>query len=1745
MAVPGNTLGIDPDGAYSKDPVNLATGVFTARADDLAMPGRVLPLAFSRWYNSSDTTPGPLGPAWTHSYNSQVTDSGSSVEIRGGTGRRDVFTRSPDGTYAPPIGVFDTLVKNADSSFTLILRDQVRYEFSTTGSLTRIHEPAGNQITFGYVSGNLSTITDTSGRQTALTYDTASRLIQIQDLLARRVSYAYDAQGRLSTVTDRIGNQAGQDPLQHRWTYAYDGGTQRITTITDPDGRVIVTNTYDGQGRVTQQRDGLSALTQIAYAGSQTTVTDPRGHQTVYAFDSRMRILGQTDTVGSNTYALSYTYDAAGHRTSVTDRNGQRTDLTYDVRGNVLTKTDPQLDAQTPRFVTEFQYDARNNLIEALDARGFRTTMTYDATTDLLMRVDRQIDATTWAVTRYEYGDAADPGLPTRIISPRGNMGSQPDPAYSTTMSYDSAGNLIGRTDADGVTTTFVYDAVGRLTSLVDPAGNAPGGIPTEHTWTVSYDANDRELGRTDPLGHTIGYAYDRTGDRTSVTDRNGNVTSYTFDEDRRIATVAQRPDPTGQPTLVYTTSVTRDGNGNATRITQANGAITDYSYDAVDRLVAVTTHPTAQTNLVTSYILDGNGQPLSRTTGDGVTVSYAYDALTRLRSVSGPSLSITYSYDQVGHRTQMVDATGTTTYAYDGLGRVTQTAAPNGILTYGYDLDGNRTRLGYPGGDDVDYFFTPAGRLTHVTDWAGRLTSYTYASSGAVEYLDYANGMSATYAYDRAQRLTRLTNTVGSTIISDHVYTLDPEGDRTALDEFVQGITLPPAWTSSVRVNDDTGGAVQESPALALGPDDSAYLAWRDLRSGNGDVYFSSRAGGTETWSPNVKVSSDSGTRNQGPPSIAIDGSSKVYAVWQDERDNAVGATDSVLASQPSTTLPCCGSYYEFLGMTAPSVPDGWNLEEGDGLYVPPGVYSFDFQIDVFYDYGRIYGTTPEAEDFYVTGTIDSLSGAPTFSWLWDNYGRWRWTGTFTISADEGEGYFRLYIEQQDPGDSVDGWRASAQMTVSRISDPNIYFAKRDPATGTWSANIRVNDDTTSGFVQREPRISVRSDGGATAVWVDGRSTERNIYAAQLMPGANAWGTNRRVSDETASWKVAPDVAFAPDGTAYAVWMDTRNGVWYDLYFSSLAVGAPNWSANTKINDIGGSAYSPRITVDGSGNVMVAWFENNSYPKRIRVRRLAAGSSTWTAASTSITDAASRPCAYEMGLATRSDGLSQAAWPDCRESGMWWARSIYGSTYDPITGTWLPSSRLSEGLPAGAFWRSAPAVAFGGSEIGAAWRDDGAGNPDVRSSHRSAAPQGVDHFAYSFDGLTRLTAVSGPLPETFTLDAATNIATRTGPTATYSYDTANRMTGDGSRTYTWNAADRLVQRGADTFSYDALARLTSSTVSGSTRTFSYDGDGLLTSATQGATAAYLWDSTSTPAVLLKAGTDRIVWGLGPLYGVRGDGTTYTFARDALGSVRAEVNGAGTAQKTFLYSAFGEPQGAPAGSSPTLFGFVGELRDASGLIYLRARWYDPATGRFMSRDPVPGDATIPVSLNGYAYGYGDPTRFTDPSGRCGGPLLAVCIGAIVGGITGAAGAVAQGGSLEQVAAATAVGALGGAAVGYGATSVWAGALIGAGSDLVGQIITTRDFGRVNWGSVAGAAAGGALAAYGGRETLRVFVQADRVTREAAAALIGVGPSAGLPLVLGAIWDALRRDSGDRGFIVPRTGEGLDYAGAGK
>jgi YD repeat-containing protein len=125
------------------------------------IPSRGLPLELVFTYNS-------LTNAWTHNLNWSLTlGVTNSVVLRDGDGTEHFFRREADGSYTAPVGNFDTLVWNADQTFTLTHPDQSQHLFDANGRLTQIRDRKGNAITLTYTSGQLTQVQAAAGQTLA------------------------------------------------------------------------------------------------------------------------------------------------------------------------------------------------------------------------------------------------------------------------------------------------------------------------------------------------------------------------------------------------------------------------------------------------------------------------------------------------------------------------------------------------------------------------------------------------------------------------------------------------------------------------------------------------------------------------------------------------------------------------------------------------------------------------------------------------------------------------------------------------------------------------------------------------------------------------------------------------------------------------------------------------------------------------------------------------------------------------------------------------------------------------------------------------------------------------------------------------------------------------------------------------------------------------------------------------------------------------------------------------------------------------------------------------------------------------------------------------------------------------------------------------------------------------------------------------------------------------------------------
>ena len=254
----------------------------------------------------------------------------------------------------------------------------------------------------------------------------------------------------------------------------------------------------------------------------------------------------------------------------------------------------------------------------------------------------------------------------------------------------------------------------------------------------------------------------------------------------------------------------------------------------------------------------------------------------------------------------------------------------------------------------------------------------------------------------------------------------------------------------------------------------------------------------------------------------------------------------------------------------------------------------------------------------------------------------------------------------------------------------------------------------------------------------------------------------------------------------------------------------------------------------------------------------------------------------------------------------------------------------------------------------------------------------------------------------TYAYDSADNVTTNNGKTQAFGTTNATAdqlcwsVSGSssnacgtaptGATTYTYNTnGDRTAMTpssgSATAYTYNSLNQLTQYQLgSGTATTYAYNGDGLRVSKTTGSsTTAYNWSDSGSTSALLEETTgsntaDYVYGPMGPIEEILPSGSKYYYSKDNLGSTRALTDSTGTTQDTDTYDPYGNLTSTGSVQSNLLFN--GQYLDSeSGLYYLRARYYDAATGQFLTIDP-----DVSETMSPYAYAVGDPINGADPSG---------------------------------------------------------------------------------------------------------------------------------------------------------------------
>lgn len=344
--------------------------------------------------------------------------------------------------------------------------------------------------------------------------------------------------------------------------------------------------------------------------------------------------------------------------------------------------------------------------------------------------------------------------------------------------------------------TQFAYDTSGNLTSITDPLNNVT---------QIAYNQFGQPIATTDPLTNVtqFQYNYNSQGDLAAIIDPLGNTTNRAYD---LVSRLTDQTDPRGQPTRFFydelnritqivdalnrVTAFSYDGNGNLLTVTDARGSTTTHTYDSMDRL-ATRTDPL---NRSESYTYDPNGNLTQFTDRKSQVSNFTYDPLSRrTHSSFADGTSTDFTFDAAGRLIRATDSqTGTIVEDYDILDRLIRETTPQGTISYAYDSLGRRTTMTVDGQPPVAYSYDATSRLRTITQAPLNPVTIDYDALGRRTLLTLPNGVSTEYQYDIASRLTALIYRNALGMVSDLTYQYDAAGNRASVGGSFARTLLP-----------------------------------------------------------------------------------------------------------------------------------------------------------------------------------------------------------------------------------------------------------------------------------------------------------------------------------------------------------------------------------------------------------------------------------------------------------------------------------------------------------------------------------------------------------------------------------------------------------------------------------------------------------------------------------------------------------------------------------------------------------------------------------------------------------------------------------------------------------------------------------------------------------------------------------------------------------------------------------------
>ncbi|MCA9923643.1 MAG: VCBS repeat-containing protein [Anaerolineales bacterium] len=1404
----------------------------------------------------------------------------------------------------------------------------------------------GNPTVMDWQGGNLAYIRDAKENETVLEYNTNNTLSKVTDANSQTTEYHYDDPNFPTFVT-------GMTDARDKTTTFVPNADGLVGRQTDPNG-VVTSYQYNDFGQVT-------AVTQAFGTSSALT--------TSYGYDGIGRLITTTRTSAAESHTDLTVYDD-GNRVIATIANWTGSDP-----ANWQADCDTSPGPRDTNACTQYGYDDAGRVISTTNTLGQTDLTFYDDAGRPYLAIRN------WDGTVLGVGED-----PQQVLCSSTDLLREENLCTST--EYDDYGRVWKTTNVLGYVTLTEYDSVGRvdytITNYVDGVYDA--AYPDEDIISdVEYDAQGNVIVSIDVLGRKTRTFYD-------VLNRvEGTIVNWDGDENTTLADC----DPLSNETNICT-QYEYDNLGRQTIVTNALGQRTKTFYgptglvegtianwDGTIDLTGCVFNPldVSDDNVCTVYGYDNAGQRITTKNAVGQQTLTVYDELNRpfltvagwdgatvngLPVIDGEEecsfppdnpdenlCSVTY-YDALGRRSSVKDVMGNMTeFGYDGLSRQESTTRylDGQPVTTGsaFDALGNRRTETNARGYTTTFDYDSLNRLTTGTSPEGISPVTTYNVAGwVVAVTDDLNHVTTT-SYDKLGRQTSMTDA------NLHVTTFEYDG-----------------------LNNQTAMIDAEGVRTTYGYDDLNRLTF---------VIENDVPGENPTYEQDVLTQYTYDALGNRKTTINARGYTTVEYFYDDL--NRPEIERDALGNDAITSYNRVGSKLSLTDRNGEITVYGY-----DGLN---RLTSVDYQADgetVIYQYyangNRKFMTDAQGTTSYLYDDLYRLTDVTdafnqTVSYGYDLAGN-----RDELTYPDNRNVTYVYDKDNRMTDVLD-WNTG---TTSYHYDAAGHMDETTLPNGVVTVNVldaanRLTDITytsADGVVIAEYHYILDKVGNRTNV------TEK-LHATGSIAGVNSY------LEENGLVVMEAEKHTPLAGISHAWEAEIVDGINY-------MKATPDVGATEGIN----SPYTPSLHFNfyiGNPDVYTLWVRGfapdaggdsvHAYyttpPEEFSLPPLSgfiAGEWSWSKMTMDNTDA-SADFAKEtvsLGLAMREDGFRIDK-----------ILLTADANYIPIG--WGPTESTIGIIP---------------------------------------HPLDEQTIVYDYDDLYRLVSADytglNTASYSYMYDAAGNMTdfseTVEGDTVTVSrsFNAANQLSssndGNGSTSYTYDDNGNLTVVD-EPLSTDAGTRYTynqrnllvrvASDVSLSPETinhYTYDGDGNRVQQeethSQGiifsVKTTYTSDNAGVSQVLVAAEsvnydpktTTYNLFGLDLIYQDDGTDVRYMLA-DGLGSVRQELVGTEIA-----YVVTNDPFGgmlAMQGESGTTYGYTGEQEDSgSGLIYLRARYYDPALKVFLSRDPFSGWDRVPASQNGYSYAHNNPVNYTDPTGEFIPFIPLIVGGVIIGVITG-------------------------------------------------------------------------------------------------------------------------------------------------